>query len=240
MPAGFLAVTSEPGREVTLEEFQDWYSNEHVPLRLNHLKSFLNGARYTAYDALTPTWLALYDIDDTSTFQKPEYTRLRANRSPREADLVKRLALLDRRTYGGLEDSGASPLTSSMDYSDNPSRGLITHGIAADEEALKAWTKEVVASLRAVDGWVRTRTFHCIDHLKTGLTVGAGPDAQVVPEYLAVHEFVQPTQTRSEGVRSAVDRAAAASGISIEEERLWELYRVYPCIAQGNLPTASA
>ncbi|KAL1717663.1 hypothetical protein EV715DRAFT_291971 [Schizophyllum commune] len=238
MPAGFLAVTSEPEREVTLEEFQDWYNNEHVPLRLNHLKSFLNGARYTASDALTPTWLALYDIDDTSTFQKPEYTRLRANRSPREADLVKRLALLDRRTYEALEDSGPSPLTSSMDYSDNPSRGLITHGIAADEEAVKAWTSEVMASLRAVDGWVRTRTFHCIDHLKTGLTVGAGPEAQVVPEYLAVHEFVQPTQTRSEGVRSTVDRATASSGISIEEERLWELYRVYPCIAQGNLPTA--
>ncbi|KAL1669847.1 hypothetical protein GGF50DRAFT_85157 [Schizophyllum commune] len=240
MPAGFLAVTSEPGKEVTLEEFQDWYNNEHVPLRLNHLKSFLNGARYTASDALTPTWLALYDIDDTSTFQKPEYTRLRANRSPREADLVKRLALLDRRTYEALEDSGPSPLTSSMDYSDHPSRGLITHGIAeTDAEAVKAWTREVVASLRTVDGWVRTRTFHCIDHLKTGLTVGAGPEAQVVPEYLGVHGEVSISYgiTRSEGVRSAVDRAAS-SGISIEEERLWELFRVYPCIAQGNLPTA--
>ncbi|KAL1745935.1 hypothetical protein HDZ31DRAFT_81616 [Schizophyllum fasciatum] len=236
MPAGFLAVAAEPGKEVTLEEFQDWYNNEHVPLRLNHLKSFLNGARYTAYDGQSPSWLALYDVDDTSTFQKDEYTHLRANRSPREADLVKRLALLDRRTYEAVTDSGPSPLTSSMNYSESPSRGLITHGIAAGDTSLSAWTEEVVASLRALDGWVRTRTFHCIDHLKTGLSVHAGPEAQVVPNYLAIHEFVQPAQARSEDIKLAVDRAAASSGITIQEERYWELYRVYPCLFQDNLP----
>lgn len=34
MPAGYLWVMSEPGEAVTLEEFTDWYDNEHVPLRM--------------------------------------------------------------------------------------------------------------------------------------------------------------------------------------------------------------
>ncbi|TRM58986.1 hypothetical protein BD626DRAFT_550431 [Schizophyllum amplum] len=225
MPQGFLAVSSEPGKEVTLEEFQDWYNEEHVPLRLNNLRSFLNGARYSAYDNETPSWLALYDINDTSTFTKDEYTRLRANRSPREADLVKRLALLDRRTYEALEDSGPSSLTSSMNYSNNPSNGLITHGMTGDLDGIRHGQP--------------ISTFHCIDHLKTGQTVGNTPEEQVVPEYMAVHEFVQPAQTRAESVRPVVDHAAASSNICVVEERFWQLYRVYPCLAQGNLPDAS-
>lgn len=39
----------------------------------------------------------MYTISDNTVFGREEYTKLRANRSPREADLVKRLNLLDRR-----------------------------------------------------------------------------------------------------------------------------------------------
>ncbi|KAF7313907.1 hypothetical protein HMN09_00548800 [Mycena chlorophos] len=258
MPLGFLLVTAEPGDKVTLDEFQegtrDWYNNEHVPLRLNHLPSFLTGARFSAADGGTPSWLAVYDIDDTATFAHESYTRLRANRSPREANLVQRLAILDRRTYEVVADSGESTLTSSY-KPENPTKHVVTQwlNLPADSEsdkAFEAWSAAVFRALSGVEGWVRTRTYKCIDNLKTGLRIPAGPEAQIVPKYLAVHGTYllipfRSTHANAEGIEvlslSVADLPGFVAGANpgsqatIEETRTWDLYRAYPCIAQGNL-----
>lgn len=42
--------------------------------------------------------MATYEVADLAFFKDERYTKLRANRSPREADLVARLETLDRRT----------------------------------------------------------------------------------------------------------------------------------------------
>ncbi|KAG5645387.1 hypothetical protein DXG03_006340 [Asterophora parasitica] len=188
MGLGFLVVFSEPGSQVSLEEFQDWYNNEHVPLRMNHLSSFLTGARFSAADSLKPSWLALYDIDDTSTFQHESYTRLRANRSPREGDLVIRLEVLDRRTCEALTDSGESMITSSL-ASSNPTQFVVTHDVdLPGGQKIDDWIESTLQQLRSVKGWVRTRTFECIDNLKTGAAVaGKGSEEQSVSKYLVLH-----------------------------------------------------
>ncbi|KAJ7916733.1 hypothetical protein B0H13DRAFT_1870899 [Mycena leptocephala] len=237
MPLGFLLVTAEPGAQVSLEEFQDWYNNEHVPLRLNHLPSFLTGARFSAADSLAPSWLAVYDIDDTTTFQHESYTRLRANRSPREANLVQRLEIFDRRTYEFVEDSGESALTSSYKPS-NPTKFLITHWITfpGEDVAFKAWSDEAFCSLKDVEGWVRTRTYKCIDNLKTGTAVPKGPEAQIVPKYLAVHEVLSLSVAESPAFVGASNPRSMAK---IEESRTWNLYRAYPSVAQGNIQAPS-
>jgi len=90
MAPGFLAVLSEPGNQVSLDEFHDWYDNEHIPLRLNHLPSFLSGARYQSIDEIKPSWIAAYEIDDTKTFSDQSYTVLREKRSQREEDVIGR------------------------------------------------------------------------------------------------------------------------------------------------------
>ncbi|KAJ7041036.1 hypothetical protein C8F04DRAFT_1081375 [Mycena alexandri] len=234
MPPGFLLVAAEPGTKVSLEEFQDWYNNEHVPLRLNHLPSFLTGARFSASDSLTPSWLAVYDIDDTATFQHESYTRLRANRSPREANLVQRLELLDRRTYEFVADSGESHLTSSYNPA-NPTKFLITHwlNIPGEDAAFRTWSEEAFRSLKGVEGWVRMRTYRCIDNLKTGTSiVHNDPKAQVVPNYLAVHEVLTPAVAESPAFGEASNPGSIAQ---IEEIRTWDLYRAYPSVAQGNV-----
>ncbi|KAJ7220630.1 hypothetical protein GGX14DRAFT_431552 [Mycena pura] len=233
MQQGFLLVTSEPGEQVSLEEFQDWYNNEHVPLRLNHLPSFLTGARFSAADSGIPSWLAVYDVDDTGTFQHESYTRLRAQRSLREADLVKRLAILDRRTYEVVKDSGESALTSSY-KPDNPTKFLITQWVhvPGENSAFEAWSDAAFRALRGVDGWARTRTYICIDNMKTGTSVPAGPEAQLVPTFLAVHEVLSLSVADSPAFAAAANPESLAR---IEETRKWELYRAYPCIAQGNL-----
>ncbi|KAF5363217.1 hypothetical protein D9758_008401 [Tetrapyrgos nigripes] len=243
MAPGFLIVYSEPGKEVSLHEFQDWYNNEHVPLRLNHLSSFLSGARYSASDSKTPAWVALYDIDNTATFSHESYTRLRANRSPREAALVKKLELLDRRTCEGHTDSGESSLSSSL-KSENPTKYLVTHGIAWDgdaesEKVAKEWAETSVTESKKTEGWVRTRTFKVIDSLKTGLGISEGPEAQKVPIYFAVQEFLT-----AESAESYAKQLAGSTNnlpkVSIAEIRVWSLYRAYPGVGQGNLHVEAA
>ncbi|KAJ7238088.1 hypothetical protein B0H12DRAFT_101299 [Mycena haematopus] len=235
MPLGFLLVTAEPGALVSLEEFQDWYNNEHIPLRLDHLPSFLTGARFSAADSLNPSWLAVYDIDDTATFQHESYTRLRANRSLREANLVQRLEILDRRTYELVGDSGESTLTSSYNPT-NPTRFLITDwiNIPGDDAMFQAWTDEAFRALKGVEGWARTRTYKCIDNLKIGTSVPKGPETQTVPKYLAVHEVLS---FAAAGTPAFVAASNPGSTAKIEERRTWNLYRAYPSIAQGNAPS---
>ncbi|KAJ7581585.1 hypothetical protein C8J56DRAFT_832553, partial [Mycena floridula] len=247
MAPGFLAVFSEPGELVSLEEFQDWYNNEHVPLRLDNLPSFLTGARYSASDALKPTWAALYDVDDTATFEHESYTRLRANRSPREANLVKRLELLDRRTCEFMADSGESSLTTSMKLG-NPTSVIVSHGLVTeDEESAFKWFDAAVGELKGVPGWVRTRFFRCFDSLKGGVGVPSGPEAQLVPKYLVIHgrSFLSVSGI-SNHVPELLDTQAASSAaleailkpkpsFTATEVRRWDLYRAYPSIAQGNV-----
>ncbi|KAL0949676.1 hypothetical protein HGRIS_009714 [Hohenbuehelia grisea] len=234
MPQALLAVSSEPGENVSLEEFQDWYNNEHVPIRLNHLSCFLTGARFEAADAKSPSWLALYDIDDTSTFTDESYTSLRKNRSPREADLIKRLELLDRRTYETFLDSGESSRTSSLKY-ENPTRFLFTHGLqkqSADpaDRDVEEWFKTTM-KLNSTGSWVRTRVLKCIDNIKTGTKVDEGAESQNVPRYLVIHELLD------QSVRSSIEVSVSQASLSMEivEARGWQLYRAYPCVAQGNV-----
>ncbi|KAL4257074.1 hypothetical protein AB1N83_012930 [Pleurotus pulmonarius] len=231
MAAGFLAVLSEPGSQVSVDEFHDWYNNEHIPLRLNNLPSFLTGARYRASDGLTPSWIALYDIDSTSTFSDESYTRLRMNRSPREADLIKRLELLDRRTLAVYLDSGENSKKTSSLRCTNPTPILITHGLdcnaaSGGKGAVEAWWNGLLETLTMTNGWVRSRVFECIDSGKVGTRINEGRESQDVPRYFVVHEYTE----------IATLIRPSCPGVEIVEQREWELYRAYPCVAQGNLP----
>lgn len=164
MPPGFLAVISDPGSLATLAEFQDWYNNEHVPLRMDHLKSFLSGARYSAADGLLPGWLAMYEIDDASSFDDPSYTVLREKRSEREKELIGRLGVLDRRTAEVVLDSGANEEKSTSLRPGKPSPFVVTVGIEDAEEL----EKFVEGTKRIGADWVRTRVMRVFDKGVTG------------------------------------------------------------------------
>ncbi|KAL0581391.1 hypothetical protein V5O48_000655 [Marasmius crinis-equi] len=218
----FLIVFSEPGDLVSLDEFQDWYNNEHVPLRLNNLPFFLSGARFQSTSP-TPTsanWAALYEITDTSIFQKPEYTGLREKRSPREADLVKRLGVLDRRTFEVVRVEGQVGQGEGLVVGESGTKGIVTHGIKDTSTDLN--------SIKGQKGWKRSWVLRLLDHGTTAK--GAKVERSDVPDVFVVHEF-----------GSAGDASAAASSLEKDnqysEVRSWELYRAYPCVAQGNLPS---
>ena len=190
MAPGFLAVLAEPGDQVSLDEFHDWYDNEHIPLRLNHLPSFLSGARYQSIDDIKPSWIAVYEIDDIKSFTDPSYTVLRETRSQREEDVIRRLEVLDRRTcevVREVEDLANSARTTGLRVG-NPSRWVVTHGVGgrlgdgvdADEEKefreVQKWLTTIVEKLEShgnpAEGWVKTRVLKVLESGKTGTNLG--------------------------------------------------------------------
>lgn len=202
----------------------DWYENEHIPLRTSSISEFLSAARYKVVSSTfssttdpTPSaafqahWCASYAISSNAIFDKPEYTGLRANRSPREADLVARLAVLDRRIYRLIYDSAAEgAIDISVDSRDGigPAPADLSPKSKADveaqapfvvatsvtpaegnKEAYDEWyAREHVGMLKKVPGWKRTRRYELIDALVNGKDVKPdNGDANEVPLCLGLH-----------------------------------------------------
>ncbi|KAJ8082648.1 hypothetical protein PM082_008504 [Marasmius tenuissimus] len=214
----FLIVFSTPGNQVTQDEFQDWYNNEHVPLRLDNLDFFLSGARFRdpnpPQTPLTTDWAAVYEITSAQVFQEPSYTGLREKRSAREASVIKRLGVLDRRTFGVLnvverEEGGE---WTGLNVG-NPTQGIVTH---------KSTTDKVVVG-ENVEGWQRT---WILEGLDSGVTV-EGKQVETAKDsgVFVVHEFASYDAARDFA-------GSLGQQAQYTEVRSWELYRAYPCIAR--------
>ncbi|GAA5993769.1 hypothetical protein JCM5350_000232 [Sporobolomyces pararoseus] len=210
---GYLWVLSDPGESATLEEFQDWYDNEHVPLRMQHIPEFLTGARYEASDSLSPRWSAAYDIKSCSLFSDPKYTKLRANRSPREGELVQRLGVLDRRTCETLHQT-SQPIKEVREVA----KSVVT--IAGDEEI----REEELESLKTVQGWKRSSSHKVYDSLIIGHM--KEPKSNVAPKFVVVHEFDSETYVDTPEYEKAV--------LGKKEVRRWKLYKATPNTANSN------
>lgn len=204
---GFLGVTSQLSSHIPIAEFHEWYEDEHIPLRLNHLQGFLAGARFRSHsrqtqnriDADGPLWLALYVVDSLSVFSDPDYTSLRTNRSERELSVLSRIEVLTRLTgevldvwVGNKETTGFQP--------GQPSGSIITHGLSirGDVDAMveiglwmRCIQQGVASSQELKDGWVRTHLV-CISesgisHFGVNVKVEAEKDEQRTMPYFVVH-----------------------------------------------------
>ncbi|GAA5954051.1 hypothetical protein JCM21900_005390 [Sporobolomyces salmonicolor] len=200
---GYLWVLSDPGGQATLEEFQDWYDNEHVPLRMQHIPEFLTGARYASADSLTPAWSAAYDVSSVALFSDPKYTRLRANRSPREGALVARLGVLDRRTCETLGQTSAPPKASEAPK--------FVATLAGEKEP----SEGELEKMKGVEGWRRSHMHRVYDSLIIGH--GKEPKSNAAPKFVVIHEF------DTEAYASTPEYAAACEGK--DEIRRWRLYK---------------
>ena len=116
----------------------------------------MTGARYQASDSKLPGWSASYDIESVDLFSDPKYTKLRANRSKREGELVARLETLDRRTCETLGQ------TSEFPKAEDTPRYMLTvlDASEADKQALDAF--------KSVKGWRRSHMHKVYDSLHTG------------------------------------------------------------------------
>jgi len=183
MADGLLFVYSDPG-PVPLAEFNDWYDNEHGPLRLT-VPGISAGYRFRALDDQAPRWLAYYEMK-AGVLDSPEYKALAASASPREKSIMSSLATLDRRVYSLLSDSGsaddeAPAVVLAVSLSVPP--GL--------EDDLAAWyADEHIPMLLAVPGWQRIRRYR--------LTGGTAP------AYLSLHTLSGMSVFEEDSYRAAV------------------------------------
>ena len=207
MADDLLFVYSSPG-SVPLDEFNDWYDNEHVPARLA-LPGFGSVARFRATDSLPPEWLATYEVAP-GTLDGAAYQAVWDNASAREKSVMS-AATIDRRLYSPISDSGdtgeAPPVLMAVSMS-VPESGL------ADMEAW--YVEEHIPMLLAVPGWRRSRRYR--------LASGDGP------RYLSLHEIDSLAAFDLPEYKTAVStpwRDRIVGSAIGRERRVFELHRSF-------------
>lgn len=166
---GILYVTMQPKPGLPLEQFHEWYNNEHGPTRLRLPQIFANGLRYRAIDGQEPTFLASYDITSMPLLETETYTNLRANRSPREAETIGQVDV--KRYFWDLVSAKQSPLFQPVqELTDEEAEGLVlvtaqinskdTADAAEAEAGIRKWYEEDhVEMISKIPGWLRSRLF---------------------------------------------------------------------------------
>ncbi|EIW57247.1 uncharacterized protein TRAVEDRAFT_168885 [Trametes versicolor FP-101664 SS1] len=184
---GLLLVYSEPGAAVPDAEFNDWYDNEHVPLRLP-IPGIHSWSRWAAADGARPTYAALYDLASPAVISEPPYADLAGTRSARETDIFARVALLDRRTYT-LREPVFPPKAGAAYDARAPGPYAVVVEVEVkpetEDEFNKWYEEEHIPLLAKVPGWVRSRRFVLED------AAAAGPEATAgtPPKHLTIHEW---------------------------------------------------
>ena len=207
MADDLLFVYSSPGA-VPLDEFTDWYDNEHVPARLA-LDGFGTVSRFRAADALTPEWLATYEVRP-GTLDGAAYKAVWDNASAREKSIMS-AATIDRRLYAPISDSGGTGEAPAVLMAVSMS---VPAAAVADMEAW--YVEEHIPMLLAVPGWRRSRRYI--------LASGDGP------RYLSLHEidsraaFDEPAYKAAASTPWRNRIVAAAIG---RERRVFELHRSF-------------
>ncbi len=210
---GFLAVSSQPSSQLPIAEFHEWYEDEHIPLRLDHLPEFLAGARFKVHSRRTrnqlenedekvegPSWLALYFVDSPSVFSASNYNSLRTNRSEREKGILSRIEVMTRLTGEVLGVWSGNEERTSGFHPGRPSGSIVTHGLsvrcvglnAMDE--IKSWMscmqRGIANSQEINDGWARTHLICVLEsgtsHFGINVEVEAGKDESTMA-YFVVH-----------------------------------------------------
>ncbi|MCJ1281947.1 hypothetical protein MMC26_001270 [Xylographa opegraphella] len=185
---GLLYVTMAPHTSLPSAQFDDWWNNEHAPLRLR-LPFFTNGFRYRANDLDgsgkgLPEWLAIYDVTDTAELVKEPYTTLRTDRvkTQREKDTMKQITV-GRLIYDFVTSQQAPSFTPLEAITSEPAGNVLVVlrlNVHPDKrQELQSWyADEHIPLLSKIPGWQRTRLFQ----------TSAAESATDI-EYLAVHEY---------------------------------------------------
>jgi pimeloyl-ACP methyl ester carboxylesterase len=161
-----LYVTMQPQPQLSLDQFHEWYNNEHGPTRLRLPQIFANGLRYKATDGLEPTFLATYDVTSMSHLETPTYTKLREARSPREAQTIGQVAV--KRSFLDLVSTQALDSFVPVEQLTNEeAEGTVLVSVEvtfkdvpeAEDQVFRWYQEEHFPMLAKVPGWLRTRIF---------------------------------------------------------------------------------
>jgi pimeloyl-ACP methyl ester carboxylesterase len=199
---GILYVTMQPKPHLSLDQFHDWYNNEHGPNR-NRLPCVENGFRYRATDLENvggtgsdsmPEYLACYDITDMDDLNREPYISLRTDavKSQREKDTMAEIEV-DRKLYDLVGDNVNQDdfiRIEDMSNFNKVAEGNVLVSVlaivpAGEKTSLDSqYEKVYIPQVKKIPGWKRTRQY---------VTSGIEPREDGKIEYLAVHEFAPQT-----------------------------------------------
>ncbi|KAJ7890550.1 hypothetical protein B0H14DRAFT_2689784 [Mycena olivaceomarginata] len=159
---GLVFVYLEPG-PVSEADLNDWYDNEHAPLKLT-VPGVKSAIRYKAVDSQTPTWLALYGVDTPEVAKSEPYNALQARASDKEKAILEKVEGLSRRTYVH---------TATFTHPDTPAESLPCKFLLVvtlempnpeQEDDLNKWyDEEHMDLLSKIPGWKQGRRYKLID-----------------------------------------------------------------------------
>jgi len=190
--------------------FNTWYDEEHVPLRLA-VPGFLNARRYKAAEDGGPRYLALYDLQSMDVLKTNEYERLARERSKREADMLQRIPMMDRRV-------GRLVLDGPAWTKDAPYQLIVcmTPAEKGEDDFVDWYRQEHIGMLLDVPGWRRVRLFQQVE--------GNGP------AFMAVHELESPDVFEHPNYHKSIGtpwRQRIRSSVSRYERNLFKLWRSF-------------
>ncbi|WQF82518.1 Putative alpha/beta hydrolase-1 [Colletotrichum destructivum] len=224
---GMLYVTMQPKPDLALEQFHEWYNNEHGPTRLRLPQIFTNGLRYRATDGQEPSFLATYDVTSMSLLETPTYTTLRANRSAREAETIGQVDVT--RYFYDLVIEQKAPLFLPIEQlSDKEAEGIVLVAVettlrdeSAELEFKKWYAEEHIPMLTKVPGWLRTRL------LKVS-SIGDGAGSKTT--YLALHDYARTNGLGGPEHKASVATAwgaEVAKSVTAKNRRTYSLFYVF-------------
>jgi pimeloyl-ACP methyl ester carboxylesterase len=218
----------QPADDLPLDDFNDWYNNEHGPNRLR-LPFILNGIRYKAIDGLKPEWMAMYDTPDLENFTRPAYTNLRTRsvQSQRETQIMPNIEI--RRAFYSLESerSKANFLSpESIEEIGAPhilvAAKVTLHGKSHQASYEEWFDKEHVPLLSKVPGWRRSRRL-------SYSALNEGHDSVV--QILGLHEYDGQAGLESEEFHAATStpwrKDIFRTAVKEKHRRVYELHYVF-------------
>ena len=155
---GLLLVMTDIPADVE-KEFNRWYNEEHMGDLLK-FPGVLSARRYKILDG-KPTYLAMYELEDPSVVERPEYQKISGwspTANPLSVSMSKRYFNTIRGVY---QLAFALPSPEPKDVSN--ARGLTLRGLGFDlaheDEILDWYHTEHLPNLSRVPGCVRARRY---------------------------------------------------------------------------------
>ncbi|KAJ3794667.1 hypothetical protein GGU11DRAFT_285142 [Lentinula aff. detonsa] len=245
-----LFVYGECGQFVTEEQFNDWYDNEHAPLRTT-VPGFLTAVRYKALDAppkAFPKWLALYDLSSRDVMQSQSYKDLRLKASDNEKQVVGNLEVLNRRVYELFDSSESKDTASSgsdraakfiyvvhMQVVKNKDQEQEESKFKAQEDHFIRWyTSTRIPRLAIVPGYKRSRVFRLAEHAELAGRASSSGHARSPFNLLAIHEWnvegaevVNLPEFKMCMTDAESWKLEGEETVAVMEDRLFGLYKVF-------------
>ncbi|KIJ26561.1 hypothetical protein M422DRAFT_55450 [Sphaerobolus stellatus SS14] len=186
---GLLFAIGEIGPHSNEKEFNEWYNDEHAPVRLT-VPGFKSAYRCRAIDGIQPEWLALYDMTRPEVITSDAYKAIGATASAKEKDIVSRLKMLNRRVYELIQYAEKPALKPT----DVPAKYLLVVSIEfkpnAGEDIEKWYREENFPVISKIPGWLRGRRYKLVNAVE--LAGKAAKDAPPPTTFLSIHEWDNP------------------------------------------------